>query len=309
MTKSAVAKVTDKVYKMGNFFGQVYLVRGKSCALIDSGPSFTPPSVIAGIEELGVTPEEIQYLILTHAHFDHICGVPGLLKAYPNLKIVASPIAAKVLAKEKVVAGFFAEDKAVVDSLLKVGMIKEYDSFQTPSTINVDMIMNEGDVLDLGDGCKLSFTLTPGHSPCSMSCYLSQGEVLFPGDVFGFVIDENTQGIFPQYFANYTEYINSIKKLSAIDASVLALSHTITITDKKKVQEFESNSLALHEEVHNFIIKDYLNNHSLDETVKNLFQQPLHYLEASPFPSASLKKMMVGLLARRSLEAENIAIQ
>jgi glyoxylase-like metal-dependent hydrolase (beta-lactamase superfamily II) len=39
--------------------------------------------------DLGLSPEEIQYLVLTHSHFDHICGVPGLLKAFP--KIIYTP--------------------------------------------------------------------------------------------------------------------------------------------------------------------------------------------------------------------------
>lgn len=302
MTNSTITKVSEKVYQMGDPFYQVYLVRGKSCALVEPGLTYTVPNVVAGIEELGISPEEIHYLIITHAHFDHVCGVPGLLRAFPNLKTVASPIAAKVLTKEKVVAGHFSEDKAVVETLLKKGLLKDYDaSFQPPSIINVDMIMNEGDVLDLGDGCKLAFSLTPGHSPCSMSCYLALGEVLFPSDVFGYVYSKD---IFPMFLANYTDYINSIKKVSAIEASVLAFPHAPVITGKKKIRDFIPYSLAIAEEVHNFIIQNYHNNRSFNDISQELFER--FYIEGWAIQSAALLKISTDLIVRRSLEAENI---
>jgi glyoxylase-like metal-dependent hydrolase (beta-lactamase superfamily II) len=302
MTNSIITEVSEKVYQMGDSFYQVYLVRGKSCALVEPGLTYTVPKVVSGIKELGISPEKIHYLIITHAHFDHVCGVPGLLRAFPNLKTVASPIAAKVLAKEKVVAGHFSEDKAVVENLLKKGLLKEYDaSFQPPSTINVDMIMNEGDVLDLGDGCELTFSLTPGHSPCSMSCYLSLGEVLFPSDVFGYVYSKD---IFPMYLANYTDYMNSIKKVSAIEASVLALPHAPVITGKEKIREFIPYSLAIAEEVHNYIIQNYKNNRSFNDISQELFKR--FYIEGWAVQSAELLKISTDLIVRRSLEAENI---
>lgn len=302
MTNSTITKVSEKVYQMGDPFYQVYLVRGKSCALVEPGLTYTAPNVVAGIEELGISPEEIHYLIITHAHFDHVCGVPGLLRAFPNLKTVASPIAAKVLKKEKVVAGHFSEDKAVVETLLKKGLLKDYDaSFQPPSIINVDMIMNEGDVLDLGDGCKLTFSLTPGHSPCSMSCYLSLGEVLFPSDAFGYVYSKD---IFPMFLANYTDYINSIKKVSAIEASVLAFPHAPVITGKKKIRDFIPYSLAIAEGVHNFIIQNYRNNRSFNDISQELFER--FYIEGWAIQSAALLKISTDLIVRRSLEAENI---
>jgi len=53
------------------------------------------PQIIKQLEELEIAPEELQYLIISHAHFDHVCGIPGLKKAFPNLQILASEAAAK----------------------------------------------------------------------------------------------------------------------------------------------------------------------------------------------------------------------
>ena len=90
----------------------------------------------------------------------------------------------------------------------------------TQVTIAVDRVITEGDKLDLGRGCVLQFSLLPGHSPCSMAAYLPSERVLFASDCGGYPISEDT--IFPMYFAGYQDYVNSLQRLSDIEASVLA---------------------------------------------------------------------------------------
>lgn len=304
MISSAVTKVSERVYRLGDPYYQIYLVRGETCALVESGLTYSVPNVIAQLAELGISPQEISYVVITHAHFDHVCGVHGFQRVIPHLQTIASQVTAKVLAKEKVVAGHFKEDRAVADNLLEKGLLKYYDtSLQPPSIINVDMIVNEGDVLDLGGGCKLSFFLTPGHSPCSVSCYLSLGEVLFLSDCLGYPYSNGD--IFPMYLYNYHDFLNSINKVSGIEASVLALPHSPTLTDKKKIREFIPYSRGIAEQVHDFIIKSYRNNGNFEDISQQLFNR--FYIEGWAVQSAELHKISTDLIVRRSLEAENIA--
>ncbi len=49
------------------------------------------------LQELGVNPEEIDYVLMTHLHFDHACGLTkpvngSLVSAFPNAKIITSQI-------------------------------------------------------------------------------------------------------------------------------------------------------------------------------------------------------------------------
>ncbi|MHB8124757.1 MAG: MBL fold metallo-hydrolase [Desulfitobacteriaceae bacterium] len=304
MTNNTITKVSEKVYLLGDPYYQVYLVRGESCALVETGVSYTVPNIVAQLAELGISPEEIRYLVITHAHYDHTCGVPGLQRAFPHLRTVASPVTAKVIAKEKVVAAHFLEDKAVVETLLRKGLLKQYDnSFQPPSIISVDMVMNEGDVLDLGGGCTLSFYLTPGHSPCSMSIYLPLGEVLFPSDCFGYLF--SNMDIFPMYLSSFADYVNSIKKVSGIETSVLALPHAPLLTGKEKIREFRNYSLGIAEKVHDNIIQSYQNGRSYEDISSEMFKR--YHIEGFAIQSESLNKLSTDLTVRRSLEAENIA--
>jgi glyoxylase-like metal-dependent hydrolase (beta-lactamase superfamily II) len=300
---NSVKKVSEKVYLLGDPYYQVYLVRGERCALVETGLSYTAAKVVSQLAELGISSEEINYLIITHAHFDHTCGAPGLQRAFPNLQTLASPIAAKVLAKEKVVAGHYIEDKSVVDTLLTKGIIEQYDtSFQPPLTIEIDVVMDEGNVLDLGNGCTLNFYLTPGHSPCSMSVYLPLGEVLFPSDCLGYPFRNND--VFPMYFSGLKEYAASIKKVSEIKSSVLAFPQSPMLFDKSKIREFINRSLKITEEIHDFIIKNYNNSHDFESISQELF--PRFYLDGMAIQSESIIKVSTDLIVRRSLEAENI---
>jgi glyoxylase-like metal-dependent hydrolase (beta-lactamase superfamily II) len=54
-------------------------------------------SIESDLKEIGLKPEDIDYVLMTHMHFDHACGltkeVKGeLVSSYPNAKIVTSQI-------------------------------------------------------------------------------------------------------------------------------------------------------------------------------------------------------------------------
>ena len=101
---------------------------------------------------------DIEYIILTHGHADHIMGVP-------RYKEELAPI--KVLAAE-------AELPMLADDNYNMSRM-----FGSPTTIVPDETVNEGDTLKIGD-MEMKFIMTPGHSPGGM-CIIMDG-VVFSGD-------------------------------------------------------------------------------------------------------------------------------
>ncbi len=55
-------------------WGSVYLVNEEKKALVVTGPTTAANTVLNGIKQVGVRPEDIDYLILTHIHLDHSGG-------------------------------------------------------------------------------------------------------------------------------------------------------------------------------------------------------------------------------------------
>lgn len=102
---------------------------------------------------------EIDYIVLTHGHGDHICGIDDYRREWPDAKIVAHENEAPLLMDPKknlssVTCGF-------------------------PISIAADISVKDGDELMLGE-TAIKFLFTPGHTPGGMSVYV--GENLFCGD-------------------------------------------------------------------------------------------------------------------------------
>jgi glyoxylase-like metal-dependent hydrolase (beta-lactamase superfamily II) len=60
-------------------------------AFIDTGPAPAAPKLLAALDELGLAPEQVDYLFLTHVHLDHAGGAGQLMRALPNAQAVLHP--------------------------------------------------------------------------------------------------------------------------------------------------------------------------------------------------------------------------
>ncbi|GAI19640.1 unnamed protein product, partial [marine sediment metagenome] len=88
-----VSKVSENIYMIDDQlysipkYGSVYLINEDKKALIDSGPTTSANSVLDGIKAVGVRPEDIDYIIVTHIHLDHSGGVGVLLRDMPQAQV------------------------------------------------------------------------------------------------------------------------------------------------------------------------------------------------------------------------------
>ena len=102
---------------------------------------------------------QIQYIVLTHGHGDHIGGVQEHLKDFPDAKVVCSRAEAKMLLDPELnEAHHFGPEKV---------------SFKP------DILVDDGDTLTVGN-MTMKFIMTPGHTEGGM-CILVD-DVLFSGD-------------------------------------------------------------------------------------------------------------------------------
>ncbi len=103
---------------------------------------------------------DIRYIILTHGHADHICGVNDHLGDFPNAKVVA-----------------YEGEKAMLGD----ARMNQSAMFGTPQTVDADIWVKDGDELTVGNA-TLQFFHTPGHTPGGMCIYIASEHVLFSGD-------------------------------------------------------------------------------------------------------------------------------
>jgi len=79
--------IDDQLYSIPKF-GSVYLLNEEKKALIDCGPTTSVNTVLAGVKKVGVKPEDITYIIVTHIHLDHAGGAGVLLRNMPQAQVV-----------------------------------------------------------------------------------------------------------------------------------------------------------------------------------------------------------------------------
>ena len=62
----------------------VYLVEASAPALIEAGPGADHDRIVAALDHLGVRPDDLAHIVVTHIHMDHAGGVGALLERYPR---------------------------------------------------------------------------------------------------------------------------------------------------------------------------------------------------------------------------------
>ncbi len=103
---------------------------------------------------------DIEYIIITHGHSDHICGVNEHKEEFPNAKVVA-----------------YKDEEPM---LLSPDMNQSI-AFGQPYTVKADILVSDGDELDFGN-LTMKFMHTPGHTKGGMCIYIEKANVLFSGD-------------------------------------------------------------------------------------------------------------------------------
>jgi 2-aminobenzoylacetyl-CoA thioesterase len=224
--------LTPNFYLLGTPFYPAYLSMGEYGIIIEGGISSTAHLLMQQIKELDISPERIKYVVLTHTHSDHIGAIPYLKKAWPHLKVIGGPNAAKLLKRETAVAEFLQVDRTINENLLIRGEIAEWPPDLENYHFEVDQIINEGETIDLGKGNVWVAYETPGHSPCHMS-YHNPGEgIVVVGDATG-LFDPVRDIFWPNYFTSLESYCNSIRKLATLPAGTGVLSHNYILGDFK----------------------------------------------------------------------------
>lgn len=128
----------------------------KKVAIID--PAICSDELLNHIKSTGVS--DIEYILLTHGHFDHILGVAGLKEIYKNAKVAIHSLDAEKLSNPK---------KSLATSVV--------GDLQKP--VDADIILNDNDKISLGD-LSIEVLHTPGHTPGSV-CFICE-DVMFSGD-------------------------------------------------------------------------------------------------------------------------------
>jgi metallo-beta-lactamase class B len=139
--------IVDNVYYVGQYVQEAsYLITGSDGHIIvDTGYDESVPEIADNIRKLGFDPEDVKYIIGTHAHSDHVDG-HARMKEMTGATILAS-----------------GPD---VETIETGGKTDFRDGDWRP--VKVDRVVEDGEVIRLGD-IDMTAHYTPGHTRGAMS--------------------------------------------------------------------------------------------------------------------------------------------
>ena len=153
-------KIEDGIFLLdgAEFDSNMFCINNE--ILIDCGSGFFVEETLGQMEEYGIDPKKIKYIVITHAHFDHCGGAKEWKKI----------TGAKILVHEK--------DREALETGKRV-MAEVFGAEYTP--VKADKVLKEGDTIKAGN---YSFKVihTPGHTPGSICLWDEKNKVLISGD-------------------------------------------------------------------------------------------------------------------------------
>jgi glyoxylase-like metal-dependent hydrolase (beta-lactamase superfamily II) len=218
-----VTKLEDHVFMidletggLDNFIAS-YVLRGKKAAIIETGPASSVPNLVMGLKKLGVKPEDVAYVAVSHIHLDHGGGVGTLLKHLPNAKAVVHPRGAPHLA---------SPNKLWQQSQIILGKIT--DMYRPPEPVPATRIIpaTDGTTFDVGNSVNFKVVETLGHASHHQSYFENLGDAVFPGDAAGIYLKQ-FDTVVPTTPAPFRldSALSSLDKLAALKPRRLYYTH------------------------------------------------------------------------------------
>ncbi len=165
------------------FFDASHLVvENGRAAFVDVGTAYSVPRLLAALEELGLSRDDVDYVIVTHVHLDHAGGAGQMMRELPRARLVVHPRGARhMIDPSKLWAGataVYGEETMRRD----YGVLLPVDAARVVEA-------PEGFRLELA-GRPLLFLDTPGHARHHFCVWDEASRSMFTGDTFGLAYRE-----------------------------------------------------------------------------------------------------------------------
>jgi glyoxylase-like metal-dependent hydrolase (beta-lactamase superfamily II) len=212
------------------------LIGETAAALVDCGMVFCAAETVANVEN-ALNGRDLDYILMTHTHYDHIGALPYFRAVWPNLKAVTTEAGAAVLLKDTP-RRLFRELSAAAAGAMGGGEVSlDYDD----NDFRADMTVKDGDSIPLG-GISVTALETPGHTRDSLSYFVPELRLLLLCETPGVLMPDGS--VYPCYLTSYTDTLNSIAKCRETGYELLAFPHRGILPDGEAEDYFDRAEAA-----------------------------------------------------------------
>jgi glyoxylase-like metal-dependent hydrolase (beta-lactamase superfamily II) len=243
--RAGVTPLGDDVFqidtKMAGYHGITagYLIRSDRPCLVETGTAPSAPVVRDALAALGVGPQDLSTVVVTHIHLDHAGGVGDIAGMFPAARVVVHTKGARHLADP---SRLMASARMVYGDDLDwlFGTLAP-----TPAE-RIEAVEDTGTV-DLGGGRRLDSHYSPGHAKHHVGLLDSVSGDLYVGDAAGMYLPETGDlraGTPPPDFDLDTA-LNSVALFGALRPERLLFSHYGPVAEVQETLERSAEEIKV----------------------------------------------------------------
>lgn len=213
------------------------IVDAGRAAFIDNGSNASLPRAQRALAELGLAPEAVDYVIVTHIHLDHAGGSGAYMQAFPNAQFVVHPRGARHM----------------IDPAKLMAATEEVYGKETAQRLYGQLIpvpaervieTHDGMVLPLGRR-ELALYDCPGHAKHHVFIHDRAANGIFAGDTFGIAYRECDAAdgrpfIFPCPTPSQfdpVDWRDSVERMIALQPEAIYLTHFSRVAPPRPLAE------------------------------------------------------------------------
>jgi len=197
-----------------------YLITGPAPVLVETGSQTSVPVLLDALADLGIGPDDLAGLAVTHIHLDHAGGVGDLARAFPRATVYVHEKGARHLADPtRLVASAAMVYGDLLDSL--------YGRLD-PTPADRIRVLADGEDIVVGSGRVLTSVDSPGHAKHHLALHDSDSGILFAGDAVGVKlpdVDTPLRPATPPPDFDLDQALHSLGRFAARRPSGVALAH------------------------------------------------------------------------------------
>lgn len=188
---------------------------GTTSVLYDTGFAFTGERLAENVRQ-ALGGRKLDYIFLTHSHYDHALGSVYVRRRFPEAKVVAGEYALKIFGKPSARAVMRDLDRKHAASC----GVSDYEDLI--DGLGADIAVKDGDVIRAG---AMTFRVVElaGHTRCSVGFFLEENRLLLSTETLGVFDGERT--VIPSYLVGYRMTLDSISRACALGIRNILLPH------------------------------------------------------------------------------------
>ncbi|MFI3226396.1 MAG: MBL fold metallo-hydrolase [Clostridia bacterium] len=140
----------------GGLSGDCFLFKTDNTSILIDTAAPRDAEILLKNIEIALHGQKLDYIFLTHSHYDHVGGVPYIKELFPDVKVVASEYAQYVFTRPSAL-------KAIRDISYYGDFVPNYDD----DLLKVDITVKDGEVFYAND-IKVQTFEAQGHTKCSV---------------------------------------------------------------------------------------------------------------------------------------------